>query len=220
MKKIIILITLLVQFNLFVEAQPPIRIVHFSDTIKESDTLSFVTSSVVIDNVEPFTGCSPLIRYSDSLQMNYLVYDLVFDFTGPFIQSCIRKDTFSYVNLLQGNYSLVCHHNWVDSTGSPPKKGVRVGSDTVSFYVKTVTGIKENSLDKITIAPNPVKDVLFLNDLDNEEYSYEIWDAQGKLIELGRLRGSKLNLSALKAGLYIFRLKNKNGESEQKFIKN
>src|SRR5690554_3098484 len=218
----IFLAILLMQFNLYLEAQSSssIKIIHYPDTMKEFDTLNFVTASAVLDNAKPtLGGCSPLVQYTDSLQMNYLVYDLVFDFTGPFVHFCTRQDTFSYVSLPQGKYSLVCHYNWVDSSGNPPLKGVRPSSDTVSFYVKTVTGIKENSLDKITIAPNSVKDVLFINGLDRKQYSYEIWDTQGKLIELGRLSDSNLNRSALKAGLYISRLKNKNGKSEQKFIK-
>src|SRR5690606_27945910 len=81
MKKIIILIILLTQFNLYIEAQSSssIKIIHYPDTMEEFDSLNFVAASAVLDTEEPFVGCSPLIRYRDSLQMNYLVYDLVFD---------------------------------------------------------------------------------------------------------------------------------------------
>lgn len=62
----------------------------------------------------------------------------------------------------------------------------------------------------ITLYPNPVKDVLFV-DFNQESYSnssYQLFDAQGKMIKQGKFTTKKneLDLSALPQSIYIIRI--------------
>lgn len=68
----------------------------------------------------------------------------------------------------------------------------------------------ENTEKNISLYPNPVKDVLFV-DFNEEKFSnstYQLYDAQGKLIKNGNFNQKKneLNFSMLPVSVYIIRI--------------
>jgi len=90
-------------------------------------------------------------------------------------------------------------------------------SSTKSNIVSSLgTGIDEKSENKIMIYPNPVEDVLSL--AITEMVSYEVYSLQGSLVMQGTT-DSKINVSALRSGLYQLRCKNNNLWSAYKFMK-
>lgn len=62
-----------------------------------------------------------------------------------------------------------------------------------------VDGVTENSSNPIAVYPNPVKDILYLDGIDNERVS--IYDATGRLVMQEFYNGS-LNMGGLKSGVY------------------
>lgn len=87
------------------------------------------------------------------------------------------------------------------------------------------TAETENRYKDILIYPNPVKDLLFV-DFNNEKYKdsyYQLFDAQGKLIQKGDLnqRKNELNLNLLPQSVYIIQIyQNKENIKTFKIIKN
>jgi energy-converting hydrogenase Eha subunit B len=79
-----------------------------------------------------------------------------------------------------------------------------------------------NSFERnnVTIAPNPVKDVFKISNLDSvTNYSYQIINTQGQLIDQGKLSQDTINTIHMKQGVYILRLFDGTKEMVTKFIK-
>ncbi|MEN8826496.1 MAG: BspA family leucine-rich repeat surface protein, partial [Wenyingzhuangia sp.] len=79
-------------------------------------------------------------------------------------------------------------------------------------------GINDQKLTNISIYPNPVNDKLFVQGvLYVSEIS--IYDVLGKLV-LSKTTSSELDVSNLKKGIYLIKIKDQQKETIQKFIKN
>jgi len=70
-----------------------------------------------------------------------------------------------------------------------------------------------------TIYPNPVKDILNLEGLDNIE-GYAIYDITGRKIDQFTNNIKKIDVSHLTNGLYLLEVNTNNGQVSKKFIKN
>ncbi len=89
--------------------------------------------------------------------------------------------------------------------------------DELSFEYGTI-GIK-NKENNINIFPNPVKDVLRIEHIANEKFSFSIIELGGKVILEGNCANT-IDASALKKGNYILRLEDEMGQlSNVKFTK-
>ena len=77
-------------------------------------------------------------------------------------------------------------------------------------YNSTVSSLNNYTVN-ITIAPNPVYDIITINDLDNIA-EYEIYSIYGSLIANGKVISNQIDLSKLKNGIYILNLVNSNQE--------
>jgi hypothetical protein len=94
-----------------------------------------------------------------------------------------------------------------DSLVSP-----NAGNNTVTFhYLGTAspTAISLNSQSEIRFYPNPAADFLFIDNIDGESLSSEVYDLQGrKLLSFEILSGDKpqINISDLEKGLYVLRV--------------
>lgn len=62
---------------------------------------------------------------------------------------------------------------------------------------------KEN---KITLFPNPVKDILYIKATDTKDYFYQIYSASGQLVKSGKFENTKTDVSALVSGVYLLRI--------------
>lgn len=89
---------------------------------------------------------------------------------------------------------------------------------------RVITGIGEyDNVSELDIYPNPVKDRLYLKTKENEYYSAEIHDLNGRLIRTQDLNSAgeltSIDLNGIEAGLYIIKLLNGNKINYFKFIK-
>ncbi|WP_417428792.1 T9SS type A sorting domain-containing protein [Halpernia sp.] len=75
-----------------------------------------------------------------------------------------------------------------------------------------------NSKNKVRVFPNPVSDVLNLDSTDKVELM-QLFDASGKLIKTFRNPEKSANVSNLKKGIYVLKVKTDKGTSSTKIIK-
>lgn len=107
------------------------------------------------------------------------------------------------------------------------KKGFLSGGSQA--YSLIVSGFDQVSLsnsqfsqNKITVYPNPVNDVLYVNSELNNFTAYELFDIQGRLIKketLSNLNSFEIETSSLIKGLYMLNLKSDKGVFTQKLVK-
>ncbi|SHM51901.1 T9SS type A sorting domain-containing protein [Chryseobacterium polytrichastri] len=74
--------------------------------------------------------------------------------------------------------------------------------------------IKEN---KISLFPNPVKDVLYIKAPEEKGYFYQMYNMSGQLVKSGQFENGSTNVSSLISGIYLVRINN--SESMVKIIK-
>ncbi|MET3025476.1 T9SS type A sorting domain-containing protein [Flavobacterium sp. UW10123] len=77
--------------------------------------------------------------------------------------------------------------------------------------------IKEKK--SFSVWPNPVKNTLNINSLNESNYSVKIYDLLGRLIYTKENVNTSIDVSSFTSGLYLIKIKAENGEASQKFIK-
>ncbi|MDR3705111.1 MAG: leucine-rich repeat domain-containing protein [Paludibacteraceae bacterium] len=92
-----------------------------------------------------------------------------------------------------------------------------------AFYNRTVglaAGISTNTIEAITIYPNPVTDGFNISGLNGVSCVITIIDASGKTVLTKEITGNQyVAISELPQGLYIVKIKTDNGTIEKKIIK-
>jgi hypothetical protein len=81
----------------------------------------------------------------------------------------------------------------------------------------TILGIADNNLNNMSLFPNPVNDVLFINS-SNTIDRIEIYDLLGKLVKTSYTQ-DQIDLRHLESGVYIVKLYNDNHITVKKIIK-
>ena len=83
-----------------------------------------------------------------------------------------------------------------------------------------LVGISENENAEFQLFPNPVKDELSISGV-SEASTYEIIDLNGRLILAGKLSvvETKINVTNLRSGNYLFVILNQKGISYYNFVK-
>jgi beta-glucanase (GH16 family) len=98
----------------------------------------------------------------------------------------------------------------VGSNGGNPSRSVfpiKYEVDYVRVYQPTPTAVQSNIENKTRIFPNPVKDFIFVES-DNEVKSISIYDLTGQIVAQNNIiTQNKIDLTALKEGLYIAKIK-------------
>lgn len=96
------------------------------------------------------------------------------------------------------------------------------GAFTIARYhtQSAPTSIQPNEKysSDIVLYPNPVKDILQINVLEDKIVSIEISDVTGRKIYLP-LKENTINVSSLPSGLYFIKIKTEKGMISEKFIK-
>lgn len=79
-----------------------------------------------------------------------------------------------------------------------------------------------NSLNKLFVYPNPVKEKILINGLKNyENVTISIHNILGKQVKsIPNLKTNSINVEELNSGVYLIRIKNKSSSKTVKFIKN
>ena len=92
---------------------------------------------------------------------------------------------------------------------------------TTNNYTSTIQtlGINEITADpKISIYPNPVKDIVYFNTQETV-IKVEIYDTAGRIISSNAVHNNKISLSDLQTGNYILKVYTENGITSTKIIK-
>ena len=104
---------------------------------------------------------------------------------------------------------------WSDETTDNPKE-IIVDEDIVLAAFFEFTSVDENGMETVSLYPNPAKDKLFLEGLE-EESEICIYNAMGMKVKTMTLQGdAEINISELPAGIYLLRIGN---QRTLKFIK-
>ncbi|MBL1221251.1 T9SS type A sorting domain-containing protein [Chryseobacterium sp. L7] len=74
------------------------------------------------------------------------------------------------------------------------RESVALSSDEVKEKV---------SENKISLFPNPVKDVLHIQTQENKDYDYQVFNMSGQLVKSGQFKNGKTDLSSLISGIYF-----------------
>lgn len=117
--------------------------------------------------------------------------------------------------------------NFSESYNSCPKLNfVCCDEDEKSFFInKGVPNVtadcllatqENNFISNVKIHPNPASDYLSFN--QNIE-AVKVFDFQGKLVLNQKINSNNINISALKAGVYVVEMYSNNKKANQKFIK-
>ena len=104
----------------------------------------------------------------------------------------------SFTATITGNYAVEVNLN---------------GCVGTSACLYTVVGLDELDLHAVQLFPNPVEDFIFIeSSLSMDGMTYEIADAQGRLVRSGNLNSAHLiDVHELTAGTYILRFSNSKG---------
>ncbi len=105
-----------------------------------------------------------------------------------------------------------------NEAGPIPAIPVTAGSTVKArniFTEKEISQIAKE--DKITLFPNPVKDILYIKATDRKDYYYQIYNASGQMVKSGKFENSQTDISSLVSGVYLVRVNN--AETVVKIIK-
>lgn len=89
------------------------------------------------------------------------------------------------------------------------------GKAVNTFAKKQIEEIQKDD-KKLTVFPNPVKSILYIN-ANDKEYYYQIYNASGQLVKQGQFVNKQTDLSSLTQGAYLIRINN--SETVVKIIK-
>ena len=81
-----------------------------------------------------------------------------------------------------------------------------------------VLGLEDNSIGKITIYPNPAREIIHLKGLTDNETEIRIFDIFGKLAYSQKNNIKDIDVSQLNAGLYLLSISNKGRRTTQKLV--
>ena len=96
----------------------------------------------------------------------------------------------------------------------PVTEGALVKASNV-FTKKEIAQIEKEN--KITLFPNPVKDVLYIKATDKKDYYFQIYNASGQIVKSGQFENTQTDVSSLASGIYLVRINN--SETVVKIIK-
>ncbi|MFC4475915.1 T9SS type A sorting domain-containing protein [Flavobacterium chungangensis] len=128
-----------------------------------------------------------------------------------------NNKTSSYVKtILQSNNELIIGGDFTAYQGNN-QSAYLIGLNSTKFNLSNEDFIKENKF--FSVWPNPVKNTLNINSLNESNYSVKIYDLLGRLIYTKENVNTSIDVSSFTSGLYLIKIKAENGEASQKFIK-
>jgi len=177
-----------------------------------------ITSPVPINNPNPGT-CGILHSVYDSTWTNKLTVDLTFDWSGPSLGTCVRRDTVRMaVNSNSGIYNLICFGSAINNSVPPGVVYTRTVSDTVQVVVLNSTGIAEEAMEDVTIFPNPSSTYFELNMNGLVVDRVEIFDVKGSLIQSFNNIEDRIDVSKIENRIYFLRIHTNSGVISRKLM--
>lgn len=83
-----------------------------------------------------------------------------------------------------------------------------------AIYYSQYMSVYEINNSKISLYPNPVKDVLYIDGFDDDTYRLELYNSSGKQVENRSIplkKHTELAVNHLQKGLYIINIRNRKG---------
>ena len=84
---------------------------------------------------------------------------------------------------------------------------------------RPTSGIAENSMRFVCFYPNPVKDMLYINGINEAILKAEVYDINGRLCVSAENPQNGVGVNSLKAGFYFVKIITSSGTFTQKIIK-
>ena len=128
--------------------------------------------------------------YKNGLRLNTAVNDLA-DSTGTGINELLRTNLFVDSTYVSGDTYEVKAVNFRNQE---------------SLQINTYVSESRNEENRIFIYPNPVKDVIYIENLDQLNINYSLFSISGARILQGKLSGNRLNISTLQNGIYLLKV--------------
>ncbi|MCF6296101.1 MAG: T9SS type A sorting domain-containing protein [Flavobacteriaceae bacterium] len=122
---------------------------------------------------------------------------------------------------LDGVYYPLLENNTTDeSSVTSISLGTNEGIILLKSPIETLS-INEVTENEINIYPNPVKDILTINNREQFIESYKIYNTIGQVVQSdSSFNENKINISQLKSGVYFLKILSNQKETTVKFIKN
>ena len=198
-------------------------------TICEGETFAFNGQTLDSTNAglntstfQSASGCDSLV----SLTLNVEIIDAQVTVTSGQIAADQSGGAYQWLDCDNGNIEIV---GATSQSFSPLASGNYAVEITIGNCSKTsacaevtvFTSLHENNLSLISISPNPVKDVLHIENYNEllQVISIEIVDAFGKRALKVASADETINISKLPAGTYFLTINHDAGQEVVKFIK-
>ncbi|GEQ84809.1 hypothetical protein ULMS_03170 [Patiriisocius marinistellae] len=126
-----------------------------------------------------------------------------------------------YYNFYEGNESMPFEY-LITQTGNELSLIITAGNGDKAFYGNTMLSTQEQSKLRITLFPNPAKDVLMISTTNIESSTVIIYNMLGKEVMTAVIDTNlhQLNVASLRAGMYLIQVTASDGKKQTfKFIK-
>jgi|GEM_PF-4678171 hypothetical protein len=194
-------------------------IVYFNDSIYSGDTLELHVTTPVPMNSPILGSCGILHSVYDTTWVNRLTVDLTFDWSGPSLGTCVRRDTVRIeVNASSGIYDIIYFASVFDNNIPPGTMYTRTASDTVQVVVLNATAIAESEVEKLSVFPNPAQEVFTVNGLQNEIEQVELFSLRGQKVREFGANEKQHSLAGVENGIYLLQVVTKNGRLVEKLV--
>jgi uncharacterized delta-60 repeat protein len=178
---------------------------HIINIIIQPDNKYIISG--VINDIEFLKRLNPDGTIDNTFADNTFTAAQVSYWNNPIENNLIRN-----ISLLPNNKILISGK--FDHINNIRRDGIAVLNNSPLL---NIDAIDNNSLNNIYIYPNPVIDEFELNSLTEEVSIYSI---EGRFIKKFKQYETKFNISELKEGVYILKIKNQKSFAYQKLIKN
>lgn len=126
--------------------------------------------------------------------------------------------SYTVVGLSEPTTCRIAFRYFVTSGGPTGSKSDQIGIDT--FSIDTTLATDSFFASNYSVGPNPAYDFININSKTNAIINLvEIADVNGRVVKNVSDSVSQVNVSDLRSGVYILKIKNENGVGTSKFVK-
>jgi len=211
-RKISLLFTLTLIVG-YVNAQSSI----VSLTVSPSNPTVYDTVFVYAELMFPNSGCE--LDHKNHTVIGNVIGASTMHCLGLMTTICYTKDTFRIDPLPSGTYTFDLTLS--SGYGGPPCTPgiVPDDNDTISFVVSGTVGINETKDRLPVIFPNPVTDILTINEKDKKIHEIAITAYKGDIVLKQIEPGKRINVSGLSKGIYLLQIQYEDEVIILKFVK-
>ena len=92
--------------------------------------------------------------------------------------------------------------------------------NTISYDCDKISTSEDESIQNISIYPNPTNDIIFIRGLNDDTFHYIIRDLTGKKVQENNLNNNSININALPPSLYAIQINFQNKNKSFNFVFN